>query len=63
MTRNAPFRAALLAGTMLAPSAFAAEVTPDRLANADREPQNWLINHRTYDGQRFSPLPASTRTR
>jgi alcohol dehydrogenase (cytochrome c) len=34
----------------------AAEVTPDRLANADKEPQNWLMNHRTYDAQRFSPL-------
>jgi alcohol dehydrogenase (cytochrome c) len=46
---------ALLAGTMLAPaSVFAADVTPERLANP--EPQNWLMNHRTYDGQRFSPL-------
>jgi alcohol dehydrogenase (cytochrome c) len=36
--------------------ALAAEVTPERLINADREPQNWLMNHRTYDGQRFSPL-------
>jgi alcohol dehydrogenase (cytochrome c) len=27
-----------------------------RLANPDREPQNWLMNHRSYDGQRFSPL-------
>jgi alcohol dehydrogenase (cytochrome c) len=35
---------------------FAAEVTPDRLANADKEPQNWLMNHRTYDSQRYSPL-------
>jgi alcohol dehydrogenase (cytochrome c) len=46
---------ALLAGSMLAPaSVFAAEVTPARLANP--EPQNWLMNHRTYDGQRYSPL-------
>src|SRR6266852_3284381 len=36
--------------------AFAADVTPDRLANADKEPGNWLMNHRTYDAQRFSPL-------
>src|SRR5437763_16432169 len=36
--------------------AAAAEVTPERLANADREPQNWLMNHRTYDSQRYSPL-------
>src|SRR5882724_5357430 len=34
--------------------ALAADVTPQRLANP--EPQNWLMNHRTYDGQRFSPL-------
>ena len=35
---------------------LAADVTPERLVNADKEPQNWLMNHRTYDGQRFSPL-------
>jgi alcohol dehydrogenase (cytochrome c) len=34
--------------------AVGAEVTPSRLANP--EPQNWLMNHRTYDSQRFSPL-------
>jgi len=46
---------ALLAGSVLAPTAvYAADVTPERLANP--EPQNWLMNHRTYDGQRFSPL-------
>ncbi len=37
-------------------SAAAAEVTAERLINADREPQNWLMNHRTYDAQRYSPL-------
>jgi alcohol dehydrogenase (cytochrome c) len=26
------------------------------LVNADKEPHNWLMNHRTYDGQRFSLL-------
>ena len=31
-------------------------MTPERLVNPDKEPQNWLMNHRTYDGQRFSPL-------
>jgi len=36
--------------------AVAAEVTPARLVNADKEPQNWLMNHCTYDGQRYSPL-------
>jgi alcohol dehydrogenase (cytochrome c) len=49
--------ASMLAGMLIsAPSAFAAEVTSDRLLNADREPQNWLMNHRTYDAQRYSPL-------
>ena len=50
-------RTALFAGTMLmtaAAPALAADVTPQRLLNP--EPQNWLMNHRTYDGQRFSPL-------
>src|SRR5579862_3632120 len=50
-------KAALLAATVLVASpVLAAEVTPQRLVNADKEPQNWLMNHRTYDGQRFSPL-------
>jgi Tripartite tricarboxylate transporter family receptor len=35
---------------------LAADVTPERLLNPDKEPQNWLMNHRSYDGQRFSPL-------
>src|SRR6266568_3071861 len=48
---------ALLTSTVLAAGpAVAAEVTPDRLVNADKEPQNWLMNHRTYDAQRYSPL-------
>ena len=47
----------LLAGVALAASpVLAADVTPDRLANADKEPQNWLINQRAYDAQRYSPL-------
>jgi alcohol dehydrogenase (cytochrome c) len=49
--------AMMLASVVIATSpALAAEVTPERLANADREPQNWLMNHRTYDAQRYSPL-------
>jgi alcohol dehydrogenase (cytochrome c) len=50
--------AAFLTGAGLAAAwpAAAAEVTPDRLVNADKEPQNWLMNHRTYDAQRYSPL-------
>jgi glucose dehydrogenase len=48
--------AVLLTGTVLAGSATAADVTGARLANADKEPGNWLMNHRTYDAQRYSPL-------
>src|ERR1700752_4707921 len=57
------FRTLLLAGSaMLATApAIAADVTPDRLVNADREPQNWLMNHRTYDAQRYSPLDRINR--
>ncbi len=58
---NVSFKAAVLAGSMAAWPAIAGEVTPDRLVNADKEPQNWLMNHRTYDGQRFSPLARINR--
>jgi alcohol dehydrogenase (cytochrome c) len=48
----------MLAATtaMIALPALAADVTQERLLNADKEPHNWLMNHRTYDGQRYSPL-------
>jgi alcohol dehydrogenase (cytochrome c) len=50
-------RAVLPASSMLAAAAaLAADVTPERLVNADKEPGNWLMNHRTYDAQRYSPL-------
>jgi alcohol dehydrogenase (cytochrome c) len=56
--RNGLIRIALLASSMVAVAvpALAAEVTAQRLLNPDKEPQNWLMNHRSYDGQRFSPL-------
>src|SRR5271169_5392764 len=55
--RDRLIRTALLAASTLAASpVLAADVTSDRLLNPDKEPQNWLMNHRTYDGQRFSPL-------
>jgi alcohol dehydrogenase (cytochrome c) len=56
--RNGSIRIVLLAGSTLAAAvpALAADVTPQRLLNPDKEPQNWLMNHRSYDGQRFSPL-------
>src|SRR6266550_5571743 len=50
-------RSILLAASILAAApALAADVTPERLLNPDREPHNWLMNHRSYDAQRFSPL-------
>ena len=57
-------RIALLAGSTAAAAipTMAAEVTPDRLVDADKEPQNWLMNHRTYNGQRFSPLDKINKT-
>jgi alcohol dehydrogenase (cytochrome c) len=61
--RNHAMRNALLAATVLvaASPGLAADVTPERLLNPNGEPQNWLMNHRTYDGQRFSPLARITR--
>jgi alcohol dehydrogenase (cytochrome c) len=60
--RVGPIRIALFAGSMLAATpVLAADVTPERLLNPDKEPQNWLMNHRTYDGQRFSPLARINR--
>jgi len=28
----------------------------ERALNADREPQNWLLHHKNYQGHRFSAL-------
>src|SRR5262249_898810 len=57
MTKKTATMLALAAGTaMIALPNLAADVTQERLLNADKEPQNWLMNHRTYDGQRYSPL-------
>src|SRR5436309_10614700 len=56
----ASLRYTLAASTILVTlPALPAEVTSQRLANP--EPQNWLMNHRTYDGQRFSPLARITK--
>ena len=50
----------LAAGTALvALPALAADITRERLINP--EPQNWLMNHRTYDGQRYSPLDSISK--
>src|ERR1700726_3987393 len=66
-TKQSRLKHALLATALLsalpvaAAPALAAEVTPERLANPDKEPQNWLMNHRSYDAQRFSPLDKINR--
>jgi alcohol dehydrogenase (cytochrome c) len=48
--------AALSTVILTVASSLATDVTPDRLIDADKEPGNWLMNHRTYDSQRYSPL-------
>jgi alcohol dehydrogenase (cytochrome c) len=60
--RQFSLAAALLGGTAMLTAwpGSAAEVTPQRLA--DPEPQNWLMNHRTYDAQRYSPLDRINRS-
>jgi alcohol dehydrogenase (cytochrome c) len=54
----------LLAGNAICAAfgsaALARDVTPDRLANP--EPGNWLMNHRSYDSQRYSPLDRINKT-
>jgi alcohol dehydrogenase (cytochrome c) len=67
MNRHDTFRltfAALMTGLGfgVVGSAVAGDVTADRLNNADKEPQNWLMNHRTYDAQRYSPLDKINKT-
>ena len=48
--------------TLLASAALGAQVTPDRLLHADREPQNWLSYSGNYAGHRYSPLSQINRT-
>src|SRR6516162_9793367 len=55
MPKRSAFASIFLTTTILSVAcpAMSAEVTADRLTNADKEPQNWLMNHRTYDAQRY----------
>jgi len=41
---------------LLLAGACPAQVSYERILNADGEPHNWLTYSRTYNGQRFSPL-------
>jgi alcohol dehydrogenase (cytochrome c) len=52
--RTALFAFGLLTSTSL--SGMAADVTPDRLMNADKEPQNWLMVNKDYSSHRYSEL-------
>ena len=54
MTTASARLSALIGVAFAASASNAAEVTYERLQHP--EPQNWLMNHRTYDAQRYSPL-------
>ena len=64
MQTQSPLCRILLAGSAICAAfgsgALAADVTSDRLANP--EPGNWLMNHRSYDSQRYSPLDRINKT-
>ena len=45
-----------LLGSALALPVVAADMTPERALNVDKEPQNWLLHHQNYQGHRFSTL-------
>ena len=51
-----------LLGGFVAATAAVAQVTPDRLVNAARDPEQWLMYSGSYDGSRFSPLDQINRT-
>ena len=46
----------------LATVSLSAQITPERLANASSEPQQWMMYSGAYDGSRFSPLDQINRT-
>ncbi len=45
-----------VAGVAISVAALSADVTPERLVNSEREPQNWLNHHGNYEAHRFSGL-------
>ena len=59
MQRNSPIHIAALVGFMAAQ--LCAQVTYERILNADREPGNWLTYNRTYMSQHHSPLDQINR--
>src|SRR5690348_8946233 len=48
--------------TLLVSPVSAAEVTFERLKNAESEPGNWLTHHKTYDAKRYSTLDQINRS-
>jgi alcohol dehydrogenase (cytochrome c) len=56
MFRTTIFALSSIALTAMAMPAYAADVTAQRLLDAAKEPQNWLMVHRDYDNSRHSPL-------
>ncbi|HEY7298663.1 MAG TPA: PQQ-binding-like beta-propeller repeat protein [Xanthobacteraceae bacterium] len=51
-----------IAFALVSLEASAADVTPQRLLDSAREPQDWLMVHRDYDNSRHSPLSEINRT-
>ena len=59
MKGHSILRTGLMASALLASTsmlAMAADVTADRLLNADKEPQNWLMVNKDYASHRYSGL-------
>src|SRR5260370_33140094 len=66
-TTNSPGRvfgvvAVATIAALLASPMSAAEVTFERLKNAESEPGNWLTHHKTYDAKRYSTLDQINRS-
>jgi len=60
MTRTSTGALAALGSMLLAGTAFAADVTLERLRNP--EPQNWLMNHGDYGAHHYSALERINKT-
>ena len=61
MFRTTIFALSSIALAAAAMPACAADVTAQRLLDAAKEPQNWLMVHRDYDNSRHSPLSGINR--
>jgi len=57
---NRVLAAAATASLLAVVASLNAQVSSERLLQADREPHNWLAYSRTYSNQRFSPLTQIT---